>query len=401
MIRNVLSVVFVVLVLAAMSSPVTAESVFNLNLLGERMESGDARAISLGGYTQLLDDSLGVLQHNPAMFSMFTRVTFGASQFTSSDLNRSDLGEEQEVSTKFTAFGFAFPLFNKFTIGLTYRGRYDPDASFSIPRVSAEGDDYREEFIRQGGLNSYQMAVAGNLSRFLKVGAYYSIENGSIENRWNTIFENSLLVRAFNIEKRTLSGNGWGLGAVVAPVEGVMLSAMYEAEISYDTDGTLSFTNESSDGQFSEETILPARWTVAAHWHNDDFGVYAGGSVSDFEQFEGLAFPAERLVREDVAALGFEYARGFSVFGRRYPVRLSFTYERLPYEAPAGERIQRVMGGIGTGLLFSGGRGKIDFALQTGKIGSTETNGLSTRVLRLYVGISGSEVWKRKRESAY
>ena len=180
-----------------------------------------------------------------------------------------------------------------------------------------------------------------------------------------------------------------------------MLGAMYEAEISYDTDVRFRFTNDSGDGLFSEELILPARWSAAAHWHNDDFGAYVGGAVSDFEQFEGLSFPSERLAREDVAALGFEYSRGFSVFGRRYPVRMSFTYERLPYEAPEGERIQRIMGGIGTGLIFSDGRGKIDFALQTGKIGSTDTNGLSTRVLRLYVGISGSEVWKRKRQSAY
>jgi hypothetical protein len=107
------------------------------------------------------------------------------------------------------------------------------------------------------------------------------------------------------------------------------------------------------------------------------------------------------LFREEVASVGLEYLRGFPLFGRRFPLRLSFTFERLPYDYPEGERVQRVIGGIGTGLIFQGGRGKIDIALQTGKIGSKDTNGLETRVLRLFVGVSGAEIWKRKRESAY
>jgi hypothetical protein len=77
------------------------------------------------------------------------------------------------------------------------------------------------------------------------------------------------------------------------------------------------------------------------------------------------------------------------------------TFERLPYDFPQGERVQRVVAGLGTGLLFRDGRGKIDVALQAGRVGNKDSNRLQTNVLRLYVGVSGSEVWKRKRESAY
>jgi hypothetical protein len=56
-----------------------AESVFALNLLGERFNVGDARTAALGGFVQLMDDSLGVLQYNPATIAWAKRVTFGVS----------------------------------------------------------------------------------------------------------------------------------------------------------------------------------------------------------------------------------------------------------------------------------------------------------------------------------
>ena len=76
-------------------------------------------------------------------------------------------------------------------------------------------------------------------------------------------------------------------------------------------------------------------------------------------------------------------------------------YERLPYDFPVGERISRLLFGVGTGLHFRSGKGKIDVAVQVGKEGSIDTNQLENRIFRLYVGVSGSEVWKRKRQRKF
>jgi hypothetical protein len=383
------------------ATPSRAESIFNLNLVGERLATGDVRATALGGSMQLLDDSLSVLQFNPAMLTYHTKVTFGAAQYLSSDLSRSGSLEEQEVASKFTDFMFAFPLFNRFTVGLGFRGRYDTDASLTIRSTSSAGEAYRDEFIRSGGLSSYPLSIATNVTRFFKVGAFYTVETGSIENRWNVIFDAPDQRPSFSIQKRTLSGNGWGVGVVVRPVARVLLGLTYEGEIDYDVSVREFFTNSAANGSFDEDMTLPARWVGAAQWRGEDFAVYAGASLSDFERFEGLDFPANRLQREEMASLGVEYLNGVPVFGRRFPLRLSIAYERLPYEYPEGERVQRVVGGVGTGLKFRDGKGKIDFALQTGKTGSRDGNGLETRILRLYVGVSGAELWKRHRESAY
>jgi len=378
-----------------------ADSIFSLNLIGERLVAGDVRATALGGSTQLLDDSLAVLQFNPAMLTYHTRVTFGAAQYVSSDLTRSGSQSEQEVSSKFTNFMFAFPVLGRFTMGLGFRGRYDTDGSFSVRRTSSAGDPYRDEFVRSGGLNSFPLAVGARLTRFVKLGAFYTVETGSIEDRWNIIFDSPAQKPAYSIQKRTVSGNGWGVGAVLEPVPSLLLGVTYEGQLDYDVSVSERYTNSAANGTSDESMTVPARWVGAARWRGGNFAVYAGGSVSDFTKFEGLDFPKDRLYREETANLGLEYLRGFPLFHRRFPLRLSFSYERLPYDYPEGERVQRMVGGLGTGLNFRNGRGKIDIAIQTGKIGSRTRNGLETRILRLYVGVSGSELWKRQRESAY
>ena len=77
---------------------------------------------------------------------------------------------------------------------------------------------------------------------------------------------------------------------------------------------------------------------------------------------------------------------------------MSARYETLPYTLPEGEEISGVAFGIGTGLLFRSGRGKLDMALQFGKMGSADTNGYGDRSVRFTLSITGSEEWRSKRE---
>lgn len=390
-----------ILVLAAVlqlaAGAACGESIFNLNLLGSPVSQGDIHGIALGGNYQLVNDSLAVLQANPAMLSLVRKVTFGTSQYVSSDLTRGATGTERNVSTKFTAFTFAFPFLNRFAVGLGYRGRYDPDGSFTLPMLSSDGQPYNQTYTRTGGLYSYPLTVATSITPYLNVGGYFSLENGSLEGRWDVVFADPAQQRAVNIDRRTFKGHGWGLGAVVRPLPALVVGVSYDGRVDYDTDVKLRFSNRSANADYSERVALPARWTAAASWRVHAMAIHAGGSFCDFTKFEGLGFPAENLEREESAALGLEYLDGFPLFGRHWPVRLSVSWEQLPYDYPAGEPIRRIVAGLGTGLHFRDGKGRIDFAIQTGKVGSKGRNGLETQILRLYVGVSGAEIWQHKR----
>jgi hypothetical protein len=374
-----------------------AESVFGLNLVGERFDAGDARAHALGGFVQLLDDSLGVLQYNPATAAWAKRVTFGVAGYVTANTNRTVDVEEKTVATKISGIAVAFPLFRR-TLSATfgYRGRYDPDGEFSVPQMTSAGDPYTDRFERSGGLWTVPFGLAVDLGRYAKLGGFYSLERGSIENRWIIDFEGASTADAVSVQNREFEAGGWGAGAVLRPVDRVWLGVGYEGAIDYDVAVAETYTNASANATYRETMHLPERWTASATVRaGGGFTAYAGGSVSDFADFRGLAFPEARLVREQTAALGVEFAR------LSLPIRACARYEQLPYTTPEGEKIRRTAFGLGTGLLFRSGKGKLDVALQFGRTGSLDSNGYEDRFVRFSVSIVGSEEWTRKREGRY
>lgn len=387
-----------VIVLAAAEAP-RAESIFGMNLLGERLEAVDARVAALGGFVQIVEDSLGILQYNPAMLAWAKRVSFGASGYLTQDVSRSDEFERSMVSTKLSSFGFAFPLFKRtLTASVGYRGRYDPDFDFSVPGVTPAGDAYSDDYERSGGTWAVPISVAADLGRYAKLGGTFSLERGTIENRWLVDFEGTGTADATSTQIREVRGTGFGGGVVVRPIAGVSLGVTYEGQIDYDVKVDETFTNTTADTSYDETMTQPDRWTVSAAWRvARGFNVYAGGSISDFTKFQGLAFPSQRLTEERVASLGLEYRP----HGSRFPIRLSARYEKLPYTLPEGEDVTRMSFALGSGLLFRTGRGKLDGALQFAKIGSVDSNGYEDRQVRFYVSITGSESWSTRRETRY
>jgi hypothetical protein len=382
----------------ALSTAARAESIFGLNLLGERFETGDARIAALGGFVQMSDDSLGVLQYNPAMVAWCKRVTFGAAGYVTTDRNKSATLDEKTVRTKFSTFAFGFPLFRKrLSMSFGYRGRYDPDGSFRETLTTDTGQAYVSIYNRSGGLWSVPFTLAFDAGKYAKIGAYYSIENGTLEDQWVVDFQGASTTDATSTRTRSLSGHGWGAGAAVRPIPKLSLGVAYEAAINYDTAVKERYTNAAANASYNETTTLPERWTASATFRvSPGFVVHAGGAMSDFTRFSGLAFPVDQLTREEIASLGVEYARGRSI-----PLRLSVTYEQLPYTLPDTQKITKMGFAIGTGLLFKSGRGKIDTALQFAKTGSVSTNDYQDKSVRFYLSITGSEEWKRKRETRY
>jgi hypothetical protein len=376
-----------------------ADSVFGLNLLGERMDPVDARVAALGGFVQVVDDSLGILQFNPAMLAWTKRVAFGAAGYVTRDANQSSDLERTTVVGKFSAFAFAFPLFKRtLTASVGYRGRYDPDYDFSIPGVTPTGDAYSDVYERSGGTWTVPISVAADFGRRAKIGGTFGLERGTIENRWLVDFAGTGTADASSEQINEVRGNSFAAGAVVRPLMKVSIGVAYESKIDYDVDVQENFTNSSADTTYTSTMSQPERWTVSASWRvARGFTVYGGASTSDFTKFTGLDFPTERLAKDRVASFGLEYR----FKGSRFPIRASARFEKLPYTLPDGQEISHVSFALGSGLLFRTGRGKLDAALQFGKMGSVDTNTYEDRQVRFYISITGSETWSTKRESRY
>jgi len=386
-----------VLVAVLAAKDAGATSVWSMFLLGESIESGEVRAISLGGSTQLLEDSLGVVQLNPALLSRIPRVTIGATQYLAVDEGRNSEYAERDVSFTFSCFRVAFPIAGLFRFAVGYTGRYEPGSGFSLPGETEGGDAYTQRYAKSGGLYSVPLTFAFNLTRFASVGLTFSFEEGTIEERWDIVFDERGFVPGAALKKEDLSGNGLAAGIVLRPFGGVMIGGMYEDAIEYDASIAERYTQASLDTSYIATLTLPRRVTAGASWRLDDRFIFlASGSWRDFGEFEGSGFPSAELVSERSYSLGAEYLRGFRIGGIRFPLRLGLNYQQLPYEYPVGENVEKFLFSLGTGVVLRGGKGKFDIGIQAGRAGSLGTNGIEDRLVRIYFGIAGGEAWKKK-----
>jgi len=314
----------VVLCVVMVSAPVVggAKSIFNLNLVGERVESGDVRAVALGGGYHLVADSLAILQFNPAMISYTQRVTIAASQFMGTSRSESELYDERAGSYKVTGLGLAFPLLRGFSLGLEFRANTDPTGQFSVEKTSASGEAYDEEFERSGGLSSYTGMLAASLTPRIKVGVGGSVESGRMTDTWRVGFDSGVGQDAFSQQKRTMRGYSAKAGVVLWPHRHLAVGVTYRGEIDYDTDVEIRHTNTSVNDAYDEHTVIPALWSASAAWTvSSNWTLHAGGQYSDYTQFEGLAFPTDRLQAQQVFSAGAEQRRG----PLRIPLRFSMS----------------------------------------------------------------------------
>ena len=248
----------------------------------------------------------------------------------------------------------------------------------------------------------FPFLAAVDAGRFLQLGGYISVERGQYEQSWDIIFADPTKNTALSKQEWQMRGLGYGFGIVTRPPGGVSLGVTYDAGVDYDSDIVEEHTNPSSNRTVTETIKMPERWTFSAAWRfHRMFSAYGTYSFRDFTKFAGRPFSAERLYSEETAALGFEYHRGLKLGKTRLPLRLGATWTRLPYDYPAGERITGILFELGLGLKFRSGRGKIDLAFQAGTTGDLSTNGIEDRVFRVYLGLSGAEVWRRHRQSGF
>jgi hypothetical protein len=378
-----------------------ADSKWALLFLGDRVWTGDVRAIGLGSDMQLVEDSLA-LQHNPATAAAIRKFTFAANVYFSSDRGSSVELTETDASFTFSSFMFAVPVWSRLSLGLGYRGRYNAPSGFVFQSETDGGDAYGQFYTRSGGLISFPFLAGLRVANFLWLGGSLSIERGNYENAWNIEFQDTDYNVATSSQDFDMKGTGYSAGAVLRPPGGVSLGVTWESEIEYDTEVKERFTNPISNQNYTETSRLPERWTVSGLWRfHRKLALYGTWSYSDFTTFEGLAFPTDRLYEQQIISAGFEFLRGVPLGKARLPIRLGGMFTKLPYDNPAGSRIDSYLVEFGTGWKSRSGKGKVDITLQGGVTGSIDTNGLENRVIRIFVGVSGAEVWRRHRQTDF
>jgi PPE-repeat protein len=399
--RWLLSLLVALLALASGWGNAEADSKWALVFLGDRVWSGDIRAVGLGSDMQLIEDSLA-LQLNPATTANVNKFTFAADGYFSSDRGSSEEFNETDASFTFSSFIFAVPLLKRLSVGLGYRGRYNAPSGIVFIDETDGGKAFGQFYSRSGGLISFPFLAGLRVTSYLQLGGTISIERGNYENSWRIEFQDPTYNVALSTQTWDMKGTGYSAGLVLRPPGGLSLGVTWESEIEYDTDVREQFTNPISNKKYNETSLLPERWTVSGLWQfHRKLALYGTWSYSDFTKFSGMAFLSDRLYEQHFISGGFEFLRAIPMRKSRLPIRLGASFTQLPYDNPAGTRVDSYLVDLGSGWISRSGKAKIDITLQGGVTGSVETNGLENRVFRIYIGLSGAEEWRRHKQTEF
>jgi len=392
---------FLVSALLLAATIARADSQFGAGGLGVALSPTNARAWALGGIAIGLDDSLRLSLANPAAPAGLRSVSMSAVYLADRRSASDARGEAFFTSSGIPLFEFLIPFGSRFGVGFGYDVEGDlGTARTRIPFLPDEApvEPHARHFERSGALFRVPAALCFRLFEDLRVG--FRLDNYflNIEETYDLDFDDSS-IRSTRERLRTgCSGAGATAGILVPLHERLLVGFVYSsgatlegdrerigASGSVSTDPVEIGVPERMGGGFSVR--VGEAWTagadvVVSSWEEIEDTVFALGGYRDVVAY---AIGVERAPGRDDPAL------------LRLPIRVGFRVDPIAYRSENGEEISRWIATIGSGIPLGGGRGTFDFGIEYGSIGDKGSVGLEESYLRILVGFTGQEPWRRRK----
>jgi len=383
-----------VLGLLALATPLAAqESVFNLPTLGVPATGESIRGRALGGAALGLDDEPFSLEA-PAQLARFGRAGFHLSAVGQRVTveNEESSGELEDVS--FPMGQVVFPAWRRTALAIGFYQFVDFDAAVRT-EVLFEGDTLSAALTSEGGISVLAPAVAWAPDRGTAVGASVDIylgsrrlvrELGTEELTEGAVVTSDSLMRDFRAVGFTVSAERqFGDEARLAAVW--RWRPTVDSEI---TDAPAGLEGSSTELDLPSELILGGATRVSRR-------VMASAAVrwSDWGSFED---PAGSEYGSSIElGGGLEIAPGgrwMRVFDPESPLRLGLRWRRLPLRVQ-GEPVTEWVASAGYGRGFLASWSRVDVVVEAGRRGDLDAHGLTERFVRLGIGFSAFEQWRR------
>lgn len=370
------------------------ESVFNLPGFGLPVTAETMRGRALGGAGLGLPGEAFSLD-NPAQLARFGRAGLYLSllgQRTRVEDAR-DTGNTTDVV--FPTAQMVVPAWGASSVGLGFTQYLDFDAALESS-VVFEGDTVPLALQSEGGIAILSPSIAYALNPRTAVGLSLDVYLGSRELLRTADFSGRSggAVTTTDSLARDFRALGVTVGAErqLGPVR---IAASWHLRPTIESKVTAA-SGPDREGS-SAEFELPSEITLGVTTHlTDDLVIAAALRRAAWGAVDLPGLPVGDLGDALEIGGGLEYApqSGLAgVLGPETPLRLGYGWRRLPL-AIAGEAVTEWTASAGVGRGF-GGRSRLDLVLETGRRGTVDTHGLSERFLRLGVGLSTFEQWRR------
>lgn len=393
---------FALLLLTVLAGTAAADSQFAANGLGVGMMPTHARGWTMGRLGIALDDSLRLSLANPAAPGGTKRVSMSAVYLADRRRARDENGEIFFTTSGFPLFEFLIPFGSRFALGFGYD--VEQDMGTARTRIPFETDPesgvpaHTRFFERRGALFRVPALATFRLFRDLRLGFRLDSYFFNIEEDYDLVFDDTSI--RTTRERLVMGGSGTGgtFGLMVP------LLRFGHAGFVYSTSATLDGDREreGASGSVDKEavrvevperfgagiTLKPAeQWTVGgeistAAWEDVSDTLSALGGYSDVVSY---GFGVERMPgRDDPWFLAF-------------PIRAGYRIEPLSLVSEEGREIDRRIFSCGSGFVLGEGRGRCDFGLEYGRIGSRANIGMEESWYRFVIGFTGQEPWRKRK----
>lgn len=388
------------LVLSLTAAPIATsqESVFNLPAFGLPGTGESLRGRALGGAGLALEGDVFTLE-NPAQIQRFDRAGVYLS-LVGQNAEIEDPDESGEFDDVVFPMGqIVFPAWGETALGIGYYQFVDFDAALES-EILFEGDSIPVTLEAEGGVGVLAPEIAFAVGARTRVGASMDIYLGSREiiRRAEVGDLSAGALAVADTITRDFRAVGFTLGMEQDVGRRLRLSLAYRKRPTLKSEITAA-PLEVILGREAEFT-LPDEVVFGFLGKLSDEIETAG--VVRYSAWSGFERDGEQ--RDDYADMieiggGFEYAPSSVtaiLLGPRRPLRLGARWRRLPFEIQ-GETVGEWATSLGYSFGFAG-RSQIDLLLEYGRRGDVDTHGIREKYMRLGVGLSVFEQWRRRRE---
>ncbi|HEU0016665.1 MAG TPA: hypothetical protein VFQ45_23485 [Longimicrobium sp.] len=364
----------------AFAGALPAQSSLSARGLGYPLEPLTARARALGGAEAALPEPALSLVNPAAVVGLPAggfSVTFQSDGFTPEGDDA-----DETTTTRFPAVQVAFPFGERAVLTVGYAAFLDQN--WRVERedtldLSSGRTPVVDRFAASGGVARFRAGGGYRVLGRLDVGATIDVYTGALRDtlvRFIRDFETTRLGADYRWQGVGLTGGARWRGEAFSVGASLSAGGTLEVEPRDSAAGGKSYTlpvtfNAGASARVAQQLLVAA----SLRWQ--------GWSAADGELAESGG------ARDALSAGGGIEFEGFSLLGRRAPLRLGARMTQLPFrDDAAGTEFadERALTG-GLGLQFAGGQANLDLAGEIGRRGG-DTAGLDESFWRVSLSLS-------------
>lgn len=383
-------------------------SILSSRGLGMNFEHPNTRAQGMGYFSIANIDPFSISRTNPASLFIHKTTRFSTFYFNENNYYEDQLhGSAYSQYSNFDGFNIVIPLHKNFGIssGLTPLTRIDYKINFD---KFIDSYAYAKTIYSTGGLNSFDFSCYWSYNNKFSLGITGRYIFGNINTTWRINFDNT----TFDQTKYALStknnGFNYKLGIILKPISSITIGAVYSPQVKLNqtttNDMAIKLGNEATTKIYNESDTsitYPGSYGLGVSYMINKFGLIGIDYV--ITEWESLKIDGEKpdyINNVNKLSVGFESFSPINPtasFFKKIRYRLGFCHKPYLSLDPEGNKINESWISFGLGLPIKRRSAEINLAVNYGKRGSLQKNGIAENLFRVSLSLSIGERWFQRR----